>query len=54
MAYKDFGWDSNKTHGKRSTYKCGCRCEKCTRANREYHRPRMRERYRYNKTDHYT
>ena len=35
-----------RTHGKRSTYKTGCRCAACTRANRNYHRPRMRDRQR--------
>lgn len=39
----------NRTHGLRSTYKAGCRCKPCTVANREYHRPRMRERQRAGK-----
>jgi hypothetical protein len=35
-----------RRHGLRGTYKAGCRCYACTKANRDYHRPRMRAWYR--------
>lgn len=33
-------WDesSGRTHGKRATYNAGCRCGRCSKANREFHR----------------
>lgn len=44
--------DSQRQHGKRATYKFGCRCEKCRKANSEYHtnlNQRKRERAKESK-----